>query len=162
MKRQGIKHQLDGLIALLLFGVFAVCVLIVLLTGADAYRRLTERDQNNYQTRTLVQYIAARVRQADGADRISIEDFGGVQALRLADEDGAYITRVYCYDGWLMELYSGADSEMDPQDGERILESGGLELSMEDGLLYVTVRDAQRLLPNSLLLSLRSGEEGIA
>ena len=39
MKRKTIKHHIDGLIALLLFGVFAVCVLAVLLTGADAYRR---------------------------------------------------------------------------------------------------------------------------
>ena len=45
MKRKPIQHQMDGLIALLLFGVFAVCVLAVLLTGADAYRRLTERDR---------------------------------------------------------------------------------------------------------------------
>ena len=45
MKKRPIRHQIDGLIALLLFGVFSVCILAVLLTGADAYRRLTDRDQ---------------------------------------------------------------------------------------------------------------------
>ena len=45
MKRQGTKRHMDGLLMLLLFGVFAVCVLIVLLTGARAYRGLTDRDR---------------------------------------------------------------------------------------------------------------------
>ena len=54
MKRQGTKHQIDGLLMLLLFGVFAVCVLIVLLTGARAYRGLTERDRAAYDRRTCV------------------------------------------------------------------------------------------------------------
>ena len=35
---------MGGLLVLLLLGVFAVCVLSVLLTGAEGYRRLTERD----------------------------------------------------------------------------------------------------------------------
>ena len=39
---------MDGVFVLLLFCVFAVCVLSVLLTGAGAYRRLTERDRVSY------------------------------------------------------------------------------------------------------------------
>ena len=34
MRDKQIKHHIDGLVALLLFGVFAACVLVVLLTGA--------------------------------------------------------------------------------------------------------------------------------
>lgn len=44
MKKQLGKHQMDGLLVLVLFSVFAGCVLSVLLTGAGAYRRLAERD----------------------------------------------------------------------------------------------------------------------
>ena len=51
MKRTRIHYHLDGLIALLLFGVFAVCVLAVLLTGASAYQRLTQRDMAAYDSR---------------------------------------------------------------------------------------------------------------
>ncbi len=63
MKKRPIQHQLNGLMALLLFGVFAACVLAVLLTGANAYRRLTQRDQEAYLRRTCVQYLATRVRR---------------------------------------------------------------------------------------------------
>ena len=36
MKQQRTQHHMDTLLALLLFGLFSVCVLAVLLTGADA------------------------------------------------------------------------------------------------------------------------------
>ena len=64
MRRKPIQHHIDGLAALLLFGVFAVCVLAVLLTGADAYRRLTQRDQAAYDRRTCEQYLTTRDRKS--------------------------------------------------------------------------------------------------
>ena len=149
--------------ALLLFGVFAACVLLVLLTGANAYRRLTERDRAAYDRRTCVQYVATRVRQADRAGGVSVSEFGGVPALELAEtvEGTDYVTRVYCYDGWLRELFSTADAGLDPAAGEQVLEAEDMELTLEDGLLTVTVTDGNGA-ENTLTLSLRSGEGAAA
>lgn len=155
MKRRGIQHHIDGLLALLLFGIFSVCVLSVLLTGAQAYRRLTDRDQASYSRRTCVQYIATRVRQADLLGGVRVESFEGAPALTLA-EDG-YVTRVYWYDGYLMELYAGEDAELSPEDGEPVMEAGGLSVSLKDGLLTVDVTGISGE-KDRLLLSLRSGE----
>ena len=58
MRRKSIQHHTDALAALLLFGVFAACILAVLLTGADAYRRLTLRDRAVGDRRACVQYLA--------------------------------------------------------------------------------------------------------
>ncbi len=159
MRKRGSQHHIDGLLALLLFGVFAVCVLAVLLTGARAYRGLTQRDQAAYSRRVCVQYIATRVRQADRAEGVSVEPFGEGDALVLS-EDG-YVTRVYHYDGYLMELYASVEEELHPQDGQRIIPAGGVELSLEDGLLLVEVTDEQGV-QDSLRLSLRSGEGAAA
>ena len=71
-----LRHRMDGLLALLLFALFAACVLAVLLTGARAYRRLTLRDQASYNTRTCVQYVATRVRQADTAAGVEVAPSG--------------------------------------------------------------------------------------
>lgn len=157
MREKQVRHHIDGLVALLLFGVFAACVLVVLLTGADAYRRLTDRDQAAYERRTGVQYIATRVRQSDHAGGVAVEPFGDGDALVLG-ADETYASRVYCYDGWLMELYCLAEEPMEPQDGQRILEAEALALSLEDGLLEVglTMPDGTE---DTLRLSLRSGEE---
>ena len=151
MKKQPIKHQIDGLIALLLFGVFSVCILAVLLTGADAYRRLTDRDRAAFDRRTCLQYIATRVRQADTLDGVDVGDFNGVSALIFHEGDG-YVTRVYCHNGTIMELYAGEDADLSLEAGEPIMEAGPLGFSMEDGRLTVTNGEEQ------LILSLRSGE----
>lgn len=160
MKRKTIRHHMDALAALLLFGVFAACVLAVLLTGADAYRRLTDRDQAAFDRRTAVQYLATRVRQADAAGGVAVEDFGGVTALVLnADTD--YPTWLYCYDGQLMELYCYYEERPGPEDGSPLMALDGLGVSLEHGLLTLQVvrEDGET---DILLLSLRSGEGAAA
>lgn len=147
---------MDGLAALLLFAVFAVCILIVLLTGAGAYRRLTDRDQSAFNQRTCVQYLAARVRQADCLDAVAVEDFQGVQALVLGAGQ-EYVTRVYCHEGWLMELYSEAVTDLAPEDGERLMEANSLELALDGRLLTAEITVPQGG-TESLQLCLRSGE----
>lgn len=163
MRNAKSKHHIDGLLTLLLFGVFAVCVLSVLLTGADVYRRLVQRDQESYASRTCAQYLATKVRQAPSADAVSVAPFGEGDALVLSETlDGQlYLTRVYCHDGWLWELFSAAGDDLAPQDGERVLQAQGLELLLEDGLLSVTVTDGAGD-QVSLRLSPRGGEEAAA
>lgn len=160
--RRGVrKHKLDGLITLLLFGVFAACILSVLLTGADVYRRLTARDQAAYARRTCVQYVATKVRQAPSGAALSVEDFGGTDALVMGEDiDGeAYLTRIYCYDGWLRELFTYAGGEFYPEDGEKIIEARQMDLSLEDGLLTVSITDETGA-ETELVLALRG--EGAA
>ena len=157
------KPHMEGLFALLLFGVFAACVLSVLLTGAGAYRRLTQRDQTAYSQRTCAQYLATKVRQAPDAQALSLETFGDGDALVFTQDIGGerYTTRIYCCQGWLRELFSGDQAGMLPEDGEKVLQAGALEAELEDGLLSVTVTyengDQTRL-----SLSLRDGEGALA
>lgn len=149
------QHQMSGLLMLLLFGIFAVCVLAVLLTGARAYRGLTQRDQVAFDRRACVQYIATRVRQGDSAGDVSVEPFGDTTALALT-QDG-FVTWVYWYDGYLMELYTFEDAELTPEDGERIMPLSSLSLAMDDGLLTAVIGGAGDV-TDTLRLSLRSGE----
>ena len=100
MRRQAGQHHIDGLLMLLLFGVFAACVLGVLLTGARAYRRLTQRDRAAYEQRICAQYIASRVRQGDVRGGVTVRPFGDTQALTLTS--GGYVTRVYWLEVYLM------------------------------------------------------------
>ena len=150
------KHHIDGLLALLLFSVFAVCILSVLLTGADAYRGLTRRDRASYEQRTCMQYLATKVRQAPS---VSVGEFGGTQALLLWEEiDGArYLTRIYCFDGWVRELFSSDEDGFLPEDGEKVIQARRMSLALEDGLLSLSVTDDGGR-KSALLLSLRVGE----
>ena len=75
---------MDSLTGLVLFAVFAVCILMILLAGADVYRRLTERDQSVYGRRTIAQYLTTRIRQADSGGSLRVEEFGEGDALVVA------------------------------------------------------------------------------
>lgn len=153
------KSRLEGLIALLLFGVFAVCLMLVLLTGAGSYHRLTERDQAAYDRRTCIQYIATQVRQADCKDCISVEPFGEGQALMLGEtiEGEAYVTRLYLWEGYLMELFSARSVTLYPEDGTRIMPVKEVGFSLDAGKLFVTCVDDGGT-ETSLTLAMRSGK----
>ena len=156
MNEQSKRHSIDGVAALLLFVVFSICVLGVLLTGAKAYRGLTDRDFLSYEQSTCLQYLTTRIRQSDLAGSVAAENFEGIPALRLTDREG-YVTRVYCYDGSLMELYSSADGFFAPGDGEKLMAAEGLEISMEGGLLRLTLTHPGGR-SDQLCFSLRSAE----
>jgi hypothetical protein len=158
------KHHIDGVFVLLLFGVFAACVLMVLLTGAGSYQRLTERDAHSYDQRICVQYLAARVRHADTTGGVFVGTFDGKpeeagDTLFLAETlDGeTYWTRIYYYDGYVRELFTAADGEFEPEDGDPVLTAQSLSFSLKDGLLTAETADADGEAAE-LTLALRSGE----
>lgn len=155
MRRRISQHHMSGLLMLLLFGIFAACVLTVLLTGARAYRGLTQRDQAAFDRRTCAQYIAARVRQADVTDGVTVTPFGDAMALTIT-QDG-FVTWVYWHDGYLTELYTLADGSLSPEDGTQIMPLESLSLNMEDGLLTAEVGNADGS-TDTLRLALRCGE----
>lgn len=139
----------DGLLVLLLFGIFAACILAVLLTGADAYKRLTLRDEQAFDARTAARYLETRLHQADERNGIFPGTFDRkeegresypVLFLEEKVEETSYYTRVYCYDGYLRELFCQAENEMEPEDGEKILPLRQVEFQLtKEGLLLAVL-----------------------
>ena len=141
MTEQKNARSLSTLAALLTLAVFAVAILSVLLGGAQAYRRLTRRDQAVYDSRTCAQYLTMKLRQAPGL--VSLSEFGDGDAIDILQTYGGtdYVVRIYCYDGWLMELFCLAGAEFDPADGERVLPGSDLAVTENAGLFQLTIVD---------------------
>ena len=160
MKTGQNKGKVDNLLVLLLFGVFAVCILSVLLTGADVYQRLTLRDQHSYDQRTATQYLTTRVRQADRLGDVVIRDFEGSDALVFTEsiEGAAYETLVYYHDGYLRELFVAAGGGFTPGDGEKVLPAKSLAIRQDGQLLAVDLVSPSGEV-QTLRLYLRSGKE---
>ena len=158
MKTERNKRKLDNLLVLLLFGMFAICILSVLLTGADVYQRLSVRDRDSYDQRTAAQYLTTRIRQADQMDSVSVRDFKGQDALVFTEiiEGSTYETLVYCYNGYLRELFVVADGDFLPEDGEKVLEAQGLAVSLDGRIVHVEVTGAAGE-EQMLTIYLRSG-----
>ena len=136
------NSKFDLLAVLLLLCVFSVAILSLLLTGARSYKGLTESSQAAAEMQTESLYISNRIFQAESKARLEIESYGDVQCLcayeTVGDEE--YVTRVYCHDGWIKELYSSADMDFLPEAGEKIMKADGLSFELEynsSGLGYL-------------------------
>ena len=154
MKNRG---KTEGLLALLLLGLFAVCILLVLLSGTEIYRDLTERSRTGYEERTAAQYLATRLRQGDAAHSVRVEDFGGTDALVLSQElEGIlYETRVYCSGGYLRELFARAETPCEPEDGEAVVPMEAMALTMDGSLLQAELQFSDSRV-RRVMLALRS------
>ncbi|MBE6972352.1 MAG: DUF4860 domain-containing protein [Ruminococcaceae bacterium] len=139
MKENTTKRSVSGLAALLLLGVFGASILLVLLTGANLYQMMIQRGRQTGDDRIRTQFIATSVRQAPVSGAITVESFGNGDALTIRQEiqGEVYLTRIYCYDGWLMQLFAEEDGIFDPQDGETIVPADQMTLSRENDLLRV-------------------------
>lgn len=135
MREDGKAKTLTGIAALLVLAVFAAGILSVLLGGAGVYQRLTRRNSHAYESRTAAQYLATKVRQAESLPRV--EEFEGEDSLVLSQMIGEteYLTRIYCYDGWLRELFAAANGDFTPGTGEKILPMKALQIEQDGNLV---------------------------
>ncbi|MCM1221811.1 MAG: DUF4860 domain-containing protein [Lachnospiraceae bacterium] len=137
--------KISKLVTSTLFIVYAICIMIVLLTGADIYKGIHDRGTAAYNNRINNQYIVNHIRQSED---VSIEDFGDSQALVLHDHNEGYVTKIYYYDGFIMELFTPEDSNMTPSAGTKIAQADSFKIEQTDNLLKVTGIDDEGLLIN--------------
>ena len=142
--------NLTEFLALAVFALFALCLFGVLLTGAKVYRNLVDQGSRSYADRTAAMYLSTRVRQSGG---ITVEEFDGCPALVSREEiDGrTYVTRVYCCDGYLRELFCAENAALSPEDGEIVLEAETFSAQLEQNTLLVELDG------NCLTFRLREG-----
>ena len=152
------NRRVSNLAALLLLGLFAVCLMVVLFCGVKAYRQLAARDALAYDSRTILQYLSAKVQQAPVPQQVQVTDFAG-GALCIGEQlDGVdYVTRVYCHEGWLMELFAAAEQEFSPEDGEKLLAVKDITFTQENGLLTIRITPENGQ-TQQIALSIRGGE----
>ena len=72
-------NRISGLLALMLFLIFSICILGVLLSTADAYQRLSERNALSGDRRTGMMFVSTKVHQSDLRGRIHAGDFDGTR-----------------------------------------------------------------------------------
>ena len=168
MKQMTEKHEIDGVFVLILFALFAGSILMVLLLGASSYEKLVQRDQESYNTRTGIQYIAAKLRHNDEADCVQVGSFSErtnkeadditTLYLRMGADGEYYYTKIYYYDGYIREVLCLEDGELSPDAGQEILPAKGLVIKEEGSLIQVTVVDEQEK-EHNIHLAIRSSQE---
>ncbi len=138
-------HLIDFLFTLALFCVFALSALAVVMIGADVYRSTVAEMRRSYDSRTSVTYIAEKIRQNDRAGAVSVQAFGDGDALVLEQtvNGSVYETYIYADGGKLRELLIPQGLELEPADGQSIMEITEFHVELtEDRLVRLEVISA--------------------
>lgn len=136
MKRSHNFKTIDILFALLLFAIFAISVLLVLLSGGRIYKGVVDDMTEHYQGRTSISYIVTKLRHCDSEDAVAIEQYGDSDALMLTESgsDGKrYVTTIYLYDGTVREQYNEEGKQFAPETGTAIVDVKSIHFSFANG-----------------------------
>lgn len=153
-------HTIDIVFVLVTFCIFAVSVLIVLMTGAKAYGSIRNSMEDQYSERTCVNYISAKVRHFDENNAVYLDEMDGVPVLCLENEfDGStYVTYIYYYEGQVRELYTDPNLGLGIESGTSIIDVSNLSFSqVNDSLISVNCTGSGGN-TSTLYISTRCGE----
>ncbi len=147
MKTKTNTLSITSIAPFVLFAAFAICIMSVLLMGTGLYQNQTERDRIGYQNRTAMQYITTRIRQSDKSDACFVSDLDNIKPQSTGNAfffsetiNGAeYYTCMYCYDGYLYELFTEAADSLDADAGQRVLEVGDVNFIDNGEMITVLI-----------------------
>ena len=133
-------HSISGLFAFVLIGVFALCALIIVVSGIKSYRSMGSANQLSSQQRIALGYVSGKLRALGDADGVSIREEQGVKLLVLSEEeDGtAYETRIFFDGGSLCEQFCEAGLDFDPEGVEPIASLPGFEFERTGNLVTLS------------------------
>ena len=123
----------------LLFAVIALFLLIALLVGTSAYRAVNDVRSSSDNTRLGLSLIANSIRATDETDAVGVADGPEGRALVLTEhlENGDYETRLYAYEGAIVEEYTRAGAAFTPEKARESVASNTFDYTYADGLLTV-------------------------
>lgn len=132
------KHMVDILFVLTLFFVFALSALTLIILGANIYKTTVNHMDESFNDRTSYAYITQKLRQNDAEGSLSVGNLGSEKALIATSEinNTIYNTYIYAYDGYLCELLTRADMELEPAAGTRIIEITDFNIEQVSPKLY--------------------------
>lgn len=123
--------------SMLLFVLFAVCMLLAVAVAADTYGRIKTGYQESFGAAASIKYISNKLRTAEN---VTLLENGGA----AVENDGA-VSIIWCEDGTLFEKYTESGDEMTTRDGDRVSSLDSMNVTEHDGLYEITVRAGEEV-----------------
>lgn len=163
MKKTSVRvHSVPALFSLLLFGLFALFLLMMLLFSARAYQQETVFSQTEDSLDTASAYITTKFRQHDTSGGIFTDKLKGFPALCFRDTlDGKdYITYLYLDQNSLKELFTAVDTEISPDAGTLIAELSDFQAeALDNGFYHISLQSIDDRKSDFYLHSYTTGKE---
>ena len=119
--------------------VFAVVDLLALLVGAQSYGSLTRMQAANDKVIMTSGPIVSSVRATDSKGGVAAGNGPEGRSLVLIEQDniGTYETRIYLYQGHIVQEYALGGAPYTPERATVLSESETFSFSFKDGLLSI-------------------------
>lgn len=153
------SHSVSSLFSLLLFGIFALFLMLMLLFSARVYQQTLKQTEANDSLGTATAYLTTKFRQHDQTDGIFTGTLDGVNALCFRDtiKGTDYITYIYLKDNSLMELFTTANSSAGSAAGTAIAKLSDFQAeALNDGFYRITLKNTSQITSQFLLHSTAS------
>lgn len=123
----------------LLFGIIVLFLFIMLLFGVNIYDSTNKSRLENDDRRLGLSLIANSIRMNDVTDAVGVGQGPEGRSLVLTETiDGVdYETRIYTYEGKIVQEYAMAQTPYTPTRTREIVESSVFEFEYSNGLLTV-------------------------
>ncbi len=133
-------NGLQRAFSILLFTVFVVVDLLALAAGTSSYGSLTKMQATNDARITSLGPVISSVRANDakgGVRRSSDAPEGEALVLTQSDDQGTYETRIYLYQGKIMQEFSLENAPYTPSKATELAPSSTFEFSYDDDVLTI-------------------------
>jgi len=125
--------------SVILFAVFVVVDLLALVVGAQSYGSITDMQARNDALIMVTGPIVSNVRASDGEGGVAEGQGPEGRSLVLVARDslGTYETRIYLYQGHIVQEYALGGAPYTPEKATVLADSSTFSFSYDAGLLTI-------------------------
>lgn len=150
------SQSMGRLFTILLFVMFISVLLLAFMAGTSVYKALSTMDNIANEQRAGLSLLANSVRGNDAIGSVGVGIGPEGESLVLTEyfQSGTFETRIYLYQGEILQEYTLAGTDYVPSRAVTLVPSNTFEFTYEDGLLSLTTDQGTS---NITLRTLREG-----
>jgi len=124
----------------ILLVLFFAVMLAALVSGVSVYQSVASIQNDSSQNRLGLGIITNCARSNDSADALAVGKGPEGDSLVFVErlDSGTYETRIYLYEGKVLQEYSLEDAQYSPEKAVELADTSTFEFEYEDGLLAIT------------------------
>lgn len=128
-----------GIAPIILFALFVILLLLTLVSGLRSYASEVASSDDSKATRLSVGFLANTVRSFDSSGFVCTGNGPEGEALVLVEHTpaGAFETRIYAYQGSLLQEYALAEAAYSPESATVLFPTDEFSFHVSDGLLTI-------------------------
>ncbi|MCI8468908.1 MAG: DUF4860 domain-containing protein [Eggerthellaceae bacterium] len=135
----GRTHEYGRVFTALLFALFVITLLLAIMAGTRVYSALSDMRTQTDDDRLAMGLLVNSVRADDAIDAVSVGAGPEGPALVLTERlnSGSYETRIYLYQGQVVQEYSVAGTPYTPDKATPVVRTDTFTFTYSDGLLSI-------------------------